>query len=242
MFLNNKLSIDYKKNYFNINGKGDILLQDKKDNLQFTINKKNGLLNFKSSLKIKDNPFFIDFLKPLKNKISGAVASSLSTQQKLEAHGIRVLDLNDVSDIPIYIDGADEVNNNLQLIKGGGGALTREKIIAGASKKFLCIVDDSKIVDILGKFPLPIEVLPMARSYVAREIIKYKGMPAWRECFITDNSNIILDVNHLEIMEPITLEKELNQIPGVVTVGLFAERGADKVLVSSDNGVIELNK
>ena len=186
--------------------------------------------------------FFIDFLKPLKNKISGAVASSLSTQKKLEAHGIRVLDLNDVSDIPIYIDGADEVNNNLQLIKGGGGALTREKIIAGASKKFLCIVDDSKIVDILGKFPLPIEVLPMARSYVAREIIKYKGMPAWREGFITDNSNIILDVNHLEIMEPITLEKELNQIPGVVTVGLFAERGADKVLVSSDEGVTELKK
>ena len=186
--------------------------------------------------------FFIDFLKPLKNKISGTVASSLSTQQKLEANGIRVLDLNDVSDIPIYIDGADEVNNNLQLIKGGGGALTREKIIAGASKKFLCIVDDSKIVDILGKFPLPIEVLPMARSYVAREIIKYKGMPSWREGFITDNSNIILDVNHLEIMEPITLEKELNQIAGVVTVGLFAERGADKVLVSSDNDVIELNK
>jgi len=185
---------------------------------------------------------FIELLKPLKNKISGAVASSVSTQQKLEANGIRVYDLNDVSDIPLYVDGADEVNSNLQLIKGGGGALTREKLIANASKKFLCIVDDSKIVDILGKFPLPIEVLPMGRSFVAREIIKHKGMPAWRESFVTDNGNIILDVSHLEIMEPIDLEKKLNQIPGVVTVGLFAERGADQVLVSSDDGVSELMK
>ena len=151
-----------------------------------------------------------------------------------------MLDLNEVSDIPIYIDGADEVNPNLQLIKGGGGALTREKIIAGASNKFLCIVDESKVVDVLGKFPLPIEVLPMARSFVAREIIKIKGMPIWREELITDNGNIILDINHLDIIEPIKLEKELNQIPGVVTVGLFAARGEDKVLVSNDNDVIEL--
>ena len=186
--------------------------------------------------------YFIEYLKPLKNKISGTIASSISTKEKLEANGIRVLDLNEVSDIPIYIDGADEVNPNLQLIKGGGGALTREKIIAGASHKFLCIVDESKVVDVLGKFPLPIEVLPMARSFVAREIIKIKGMPIWREELITDNGNIILDINHLDIIEPIKLEKELNQIPGVVTVGLFAARGADKVLVSNDNDVIELKK
>jgi len=186
--------------------------------------------------------YFIEYLKPLKNKISGTVASSISTKEKLEANGIRVLDLNEVSNIPIYIDGADEVNPNLQLIKGGGGALTREKIIAGASNKFLCIVDESKVVDVLGKFPLPIEVLPMARSFVAREIIKIKGMPIWREELITDNGNIILDINHLDIIEPIKLEKELNQIPGVVTVGLFAARGADKVLVSNDNDVIELKK
>lgn len=186
--------------------------------------------------------YFIEYLKPLKNKISGTVASSISTKEKLEANGIRVLDLNEVSDIPIYIDGADEVNSNLQLIKGGGGALTREKIIAGASQNFLCIVDESKVVDVLGKFPLPLEVLPMARSFVAREIIKIKGMPAWREGLITDNGNIILDINHLDIIEPIKLEKELNQIPGVVTVGLFAARGADKVLVSNDKEVIELKK
>ena len=171
--------------------------------------------------------YFIEYLKPLKNKISGTVASSISTKEKLEANGIRVLDLNEVNDIPIYIDGADEVNSNLQLIKGGGGALTREKIIAGASQKFLCIVDESKVVDVLGKFPLPLEVLPMARSFVAREIIKIKGMPVWREGLI---------------IEPIKLEKELNQIPGVVTVGLFAARGADKVLVSNDKEVIELKK
>ena len=186
--------------------------------------------------------YFIEYLKPLKNKISGTVASSISTKEKLEANGIRVLDLNQVSDIPIYIDGADEVNSNLQLIKGGGGALTREKIIAGASQKFLCIVDESKLVDVFGKFPLPIEVLPMARSFVAREIIKIKGMPIWREELITDNGNIILDINHLDIIEPIKLEKELNQIPGLVTVGLFAARGADKVLVSNDNEVTELKK
>ena len=186
--------------------------------------------------------YFIDYLKPLKNKISGAVASSLTTQQKLESNGIRVLDLNDVSDIPIYIDGADEVNSNLQLIKGGGGALTREKIIASASNFFLCIVDESKIVDRLGKFPLPLEVLPMARSYVAREIIKKDSMPVWREEFITDNGNIILDVNHMDILEPIKTENDLNQIPGVVTVGLFAERGADKVLVSKEKEILEINK
>tara|TARA_Y100000022_G_C13211789_1_gene357905 strand:- start:537 stop:1199 length:663 start_codon:yes stop_codon:yes gene_type:complete len=186
--------------------------------------------------------FLIEYLKPLRNKISGAVASSISTRDKLEANGIRVLDLNDVSEIPVYIDGADEVNPNFQLIKGGGGALTREKIIASASKKFLCIVDESKIVDVLGKFPLPIEVLPMARSFVAREILKKGGMPIWREGLITDNENIILDVNHMDIIEPIKTENEINQIPGVITVGLFAERGADQVLVSNDEGVVKLRK
>ena len=186
--------------------------------------------------------YFIEYLKPLKNKISGAVASSLSTQEKLEANGIRVLDLNDVSEIPIYIDGADEVNPNFQLIKGGGGALTREKIIASASKKFLCIVDNSKIVDVLGKFPLPLEVVPMARSFVAREVIKKQGMPIWRENFTTDNGNIILDINHMEILEPIQLEKDLNKIPGVLTVGLFADRPADNVLVSDGNEVVKLQK
>ena len=186
--------------------------------------------------------FLIEYLKPLRNKISGAVASSISTKEKLEANGIRILDLNDVSEIPVYIDGADEVNPNFQLIKGGGGALTREKIIASASKKFLCIVDESKIVDVLGKFPLPIEVLPMARSFVAREILKKGGMPTWREGLITDNENIILDVNHMDIIEPIKTENEINKIPGVITVGLFAERGADQVLVSNDEGVIELKK
>tara|TARA_B100001250_G_scaffold281714_1_gene243983 strand:+ start:221 stop:889 length:669 start_codon:yes stop_codon:yes gene_type:complete len=186
--------------------------------------------------------YFIEYLKPLKNKIAGAVASSLSTQEKLEENGIKVFDLNDVSDIPIYIDGADEVNPNFQLIKGGGGALTREKIIAGASEKFICIVDETKIVDVLGKFPLPVEVLPMARSFVAREIIKKQGMPVWREGFVTDNNNIILDISHMDIIEPIKIEKVLNQIPGVVTVGLFAERGADVVLVSNSNSVEELRK
>ena len=186
--------------------------------------------------------FLIEYLKPLRNKISGAVASSISTRDKLEANGIRVLDLNDVSEIPVYIDGADEVNPNFQLIKGGGGALTREKIIASASKKFLCIVDESKIVDVLGKFPLPIEVLPMARSFVAREILKKGGMPIWREGLITDNENIILDVNHMDIIEPIKTENEINKIPGVITVGLFAERGADQVLVSNDEGVVKLRK
>tara|TARA_B100001758_G_scaffold132769_1_gene114275 strand:+ start:386 stop:1057 length:672 start_codon:yes stop_codon:yes gene_type:complete len=186
--------------------------------------------------------YFIDYLKPLKNKISGAVASSIITQKKLEALGIRVLDLNEVSEIPIYIDGADEVNPYFQLIKGGGGALTREKIVASASKKFICIVDESKLVNTLGKFPLPLEVIPMSRSFVAREIVKYNGMPVWREEFVTDNKNIIIDINNLDISEPIKTEKDLSQIPGVLTVGLFANRGADEVLVSNKDGVYKMEK
>ena len=186
--------------------------------------------------------YFIDYLKPLKNKISGAVASSIITQKKLEALGIRVLDLNEVSEIPIYIDGADEVNPYFQLIKGGGGALTREKIVASASKKFICIVDESKLVNTLGKFPLPLEVIPMSRSFVAREIVKYNGMPVWREEFVTDNKNIIIDINNLDISEPINTENDLSQIPGVLTVGLFANRGADEVLVSNKDGVYKMEK
>jgi len=181
--------------------------------------------------------YFIEELKSVKNKIDGAVASSIATQEKLQSHGIRILDLNDVDEIPIYVDGADEVNKDFQLIKGGGGALTREKIIAGVSKKFVCIIDDSKYVDILGKFPLPIEVISMARSFVAREVVKKNGMPEWRENFFTDNNNIILDVHGFDIMEPIKLENELNRIPGVVTVGIFANRPADIVLMGSDGGV-----
>ncbi len=181
--------------------------------------------------------YFIEELKSIKSKIDGAVASSIATQEKLQSNGIRTLDLNDVDEIPIYIDGADDVNKDFQLIKGGGGALTREKIIAGASKKFICIIDDSKYVDILGKFPLPIEVIPIARSFVAREIVKKNGMPEWRDNFVTDNDNIILDVHGLEIMEPIKLENEINKIPGVVTVGIFANRPADIVLMGSDSGV-----
>ncbi len=186
--------------------------------------------------------YFIDFLKPLKNKIDGAVASSISTKNKLENNGIRVLDLNDVNNIPIYVDGADEVNSNFQLIKGGGGALTREKTIAAVSQKFICIIDDSKIVNVLGKFPLPVEVIPMARSYIAREIIKIKGLPVWRKDFITDNGNIIIDINNMDIIEPIKMEDELNRIPGILTVGLFARRGADTVLVSNEKEVFELKK
>jgi ribose 5-phosphate isomerase A len=179
---------------------------------------------------------FIDALATIKHKIEGAVSSSIVSTQRLEAHGFQVFDLNSVGQIAIYVDGADESNHNLQLIKGGGGALTREKIIAAASAKFVCIADESKLVDILGSFPLPVEVVPMARSYVAREIVKMGGQPVYREGFITDNSNVILDVHGWEIMEPIKLEKELNNIVGVVSNGLFAMRPADVLLLGSESG------
>ncbi|HEC58537.1 hypothetical protein LCGC14_0740710 [marine sediment metagenome] len=179
---------------------------------------------------------FIDALATIKHKIEGAVSSSIVSTQRLEAHGIQVFDLNDAGQIAVYVDGADESNHNLQLIKGGGGALTREKIIAAASDKFVCIADESKLVDILGTFPLPVEVVPMARSYVAREIVKMGGQPVYREGFITDNSNVILDVHGWEIMEPIKLEKELNNIVGVVSNGLFAMRPADVLLLGSESG------
>jgi len=179
---------------------------------------------------------FIDALATIKHKIEGAVSSSIVSTQRLEAHGIQVFDLNDAGQIAVYVDGADESNHNLQLIKGGGGALTREKIIAAASDKFVCIADESKLVDILGTFPLPVEVVPMARSYVAREIVKMGGQPVYREGFITDNSNVILDVHGWEIMEPIKLEKELNNIVVVVSNGLFAMRPADVLLLGSESG------
>ncbi len=180
---------------------------------------------------------FIDCLAEIKNRIDGTVASSVASAERLKKHGIPVLDLNEAGELPLYVDGADETNRNRQLIKGGGGALTREKIVAGASRKFVCVVDNTKVVNILGKFPLPVEVIPMARGLVARKLVALGGEPVYREGFTTDNGNIILDVHNLEIMEPAKLEDTLNDIPGVVTNGLFALRPADVVLVGSAEGV-----
>ena len=174
---------------------------------------------------------FIDYLAEFKSDIEGAVSSSEMTTAHLKKVGIPVLDLNTVGTLDVYIDGADEVTPHKHMIKGGGGALTREKIIGAASKKFICIVDETKCVDVLGAFPLPIEVIPMARSYVAREMVKLGGQPVWRENFITDNHNEIIDVHNLNILDPIELEKIINNITGVVTNGLFAMRAADVVLV-----------
>lgn len=179
---------------------------------------------------------FIDALATIKGRIGGAVSSSNTSTQRLKDYGIQVFDLNEVKEIAVYVDGADESNHNLQLIKGGGGALTREKIIAAVTDKFVCIADATKLVDVLGKFPLPVEVIPMARSYVAREIVKLGGQPVYREGVITDNHNVILDVHGLDIMEPIKLEKALNDIVGVVTNGLFAMRPADVLLLGTENG------
>jgi len=176
-------------------------------------------------------------LTKVKNKIDAVVSSSEVTTQLILDCNIRVIDLKESGGLPIYIDGADESNANKQLIKGGGGALTREKIIAGASKKFVCMIDDSKYVQTLGKFPLPIEVIPMSQSIVALEIIKLGGRPVYRENFITDNGNIILDIHNLEISEPLTLEQTINNIPGVVTNGLFAMRPADNLLISNGDEI-----
>ncbi len=182
--------------------------------------------------------YFIDELAKIKNRIEGTVASSKATEERLKGHGIPVFDLNTVDEMSVYIDGADEFDRHLHLTKGGGGALTREKIVAAVAKKFVCIADETKKVDILGKFPLPIEVIPMARSYVAREIVKrFGGEPVWRQDFITDNGNIILDVHGLEIVDPVGLERELNNIVGVVTNGLFAARKADVLLCGTASGV-----
>lgn len=182
---------------------------------------------------------FIDLLAESGKSIEGAVASSESTAERLKGHGIDVLDLNMTGELALYIDGADESNPNLQLIKGGGAALTREKIIAAASRRFICIVDQSKRVDVLGEFPLPVEVIPMARSYVAREIVKLGADPEYREAPRTDNGNIILDCYGFSITDPVALEASLNAIPGVVTNGLFAARPADVLIVGHDDGQIE---
>ena len=181
--------------------------------------------------------FLIDLLPDLINKIQAVVSSSDESTKRLEAHGIEVSNLNNIGNIDLYIDGADEATKNLHLIKGGGGALTREKILAANAKEFICIVDDSKIVDRLGKFPLPIEVLPMAQSYIAREIVKMKGQPILRENFITDNGNHILDIHNLDITNPIETETIINQIPGVMTVGIFARRPANILLIAEENTI-----
>ena len=180
---------------------------------------------------------FIEALARIKHRIEGAVSSSEATTRRLKAHQIPVLDLNAAGPLPLYVDGADEANHQLQLIKGGGGALTREKIIAAASEKFICIADQAKWVEILGKFPLPIEVIPMARSHVGRELLKRGGQPVLRENFVTDNGNLILDLYNLSILEPVQLEMELNNIVGIVTVGLFALRPADVLLLGTADGV-----
>ena len=181
--------------------------------------------------------FFIDALAPLKNKYKGAVASSEATRKRLESHGIPVFDLNDVAEIPVYVDGADEIDAGLNMIKGGGGALTREKIVAAVAQTFVCICDASKLVDVMGTFPLPVEVIPMARAHVARELAKLGGTPVLREGFVTDNGNLILDVRGLSIIDPKGLEAKINQITGVVTNGLFAVRPADVLLLGTGEGV-----
>ena len=180
---------------------------------------------------------FIDELAKMKNRIDGAVASSQGTADRLKFHGIRVVDLNSVSELPVYIDGADEITEHLAMIKGGGGALTREKIVAAVATRFVCIADASKLVATLGKFPLPVEVIPMARSHVGRELVKLGGQPALRQGFTTDNGNLILDVWNLNILKPLELEAEINNITGVVTNGLFAQRGADVLLLGSETGI-----
>jgi ribose 5-phosphate isomerase A len=181
--------------------------------------------------------FFIDELAKMKNRITGAVASSDRSAERLKGHGIRLFDLNSVDELPVYIDGADEITEHLAMIKGGGGALTREKIVAATAKKFVCIADGSKLVPVLGKFPLPVEVIPMARAYVARQMVKLGGQPQLRENFTTDNGNIVLDVRGLSILNPVELETAINNIAGVVTNGLFARRGADVLLLGTNTGV-----
>ena len=184
--------------------------------------------------------FFIDGLASLRGRIAGAVSSSVASTRRLESHGIPVLDLNEAGELEVYVDGADEATRRLHLIKGGGGALTREKIVAAASRRFVCIVDEQKLVDRLGRFPLPVEVIPMARRHVARELARMGGEPVWREGFVTDNGNQILDVRGLSIPDPVALEREINQVAGVVTVGLFARRPADLLLVGTTAGVVTL--
>ncbi|MBM5812559.1 MAG: ribose-5-phosphate isomerase RpiA [Gammaproteobacteria bacterium] len=180
---------------------------------------------------------FIAALAERRQRIAGAVASSASTERRLRDAGIEVAGLNDTGDLPLYVDGADEATWHLQLIKGGGGALTREKIVAAASRKFVCVIDDSKLVPVLGRFPLPVEVIPMARSLVARRLVRLGGQPVYREGCVTDNGNVILDVHNLKITDPAALEAEIGLLPGVVCVGLFARRPADVLLVAGAQGV-----
>jgi ribose 5-phosphate isomerase A len=181
--------------------------------------------------------YFIDALATIKNKIQGAVSSSEESSKRLKAHGIEVFDLNDVDVLDVYVDGADEITKYMSMIKGGGAALTREKIVAAVAKKFICIADDSKQVELLGHFPLPVEVIPMARSYVARELVKLGGDPEYRQGVVTDNGNVILDVHNLSIIDPKKLEADINAIVGVVTNGLFAQRGADILILGTKFGV-----
>jgi len=182
--------------------------------------------------------FFIDELAKIKGRIAGAVASSDRSAERLKGHGIRLFDLNGVNELPVYIDGADEITEHLAMIKGGGGALTREKIVAAVARKFVCIADESKLVPVLGKFPLPVEVIPMARAYVARQMVKLGGRPELRENFVTDNGNIVLDLRGLSILNPVELETTINNVAGVVTNGLFARRGADVLLLGTKAGVV----
>ncbi|MDP1524505.1 MAG: ribose-5-phosphate isomerase RpiA [Rhodocyclaceae bacterium] len=184
--------------------------------------------------------FFIDALAKIKERISATVASSEATKKRLEGHGIKVLDLNDVTRMPVYVDGADEITAQLEMVKGGGGALTREKIVAAVADKFICVCDESKLVATMGKFPLPVEVIPMAREYVVREIVKLGGQPKLRAGFTTDNGNVILDVHGLQIADPAGFETALNGIVGVVTNGLFACRGADLLLLATPSGVKQM--
>jgi ribose 5-phosphate isomerase A len=180
---------------------------------------------------------FINSLAGIKHRIEGAVASSVATEELLQKHHIPVITLNSVNELPIYIDGADEATQHLDLIKGGGGALTREKIVAAVSKQFICIIDDSKLVDVLGQFPLPVEVIPMARSHVAREIVKLGGTPVIRDGFTTDNGNVILDIHNMKLLKPKEIEHQINQITGVVTNGIFAARSADVLLLNEQDMV-----
>lgn len=186
--------------------------------------------------------FFIDSLKKIKNRIDGAVAASEASAARLKSHGIRVVDLNSVGQLEVYVDGADEVTEHLHMIKGGGGALTREKIVAAAARRFVCICDQSKLVPVLGKFPLPVEVIPMARSYVGREVVKLGGTPVLRENFTTDNGNLILDCHGMQLLDPPAVEAQLNNLAGVVTNGLFARRPADVLLLAAASGVRTLKK
>ncbi len=183
---------------------------------------------------------FIDELAKIKGRIEGAVASSEASAERLQSHGIKVFELDQVGDLPIYVDGADESTKHRHLVKGGGAALTREKIVAAASDKFICIADDSKLVDVLGAFPLPIEVIPMAKSYVARQLVKLGGNPVLRDGVVTDNGNMIIDVHGMKIENPVETERNINQIAGVVTNGLFAQRGADVLLLGGDDGITKI--